>query len=655
MTLADSQELQVAESLSGAETLFDRCEQEMMDLATLCRLTDPESTSRALATLDRVAVEHDAELVANGTTRAVMLDANIRYAEEDLAHRLALRPRLEKDHELRRSLHAERANVTAELARLEIELLTRTQKAERERLEHELRTEQDAQEERQDQRSDTITAADAEPRRPQITDLEKQRTELQQSAATVFAREESLRQRWITQTVAGFLLWLGYASVVATGSVLAMIMSGVKSFEFRPLLSGMRAVASSVFPDWPQWIRLLVILTIVLGLFRLLIEVFLYCDNLLRERWKWHEEKSRADATAQMAPQALTTRTYSRFIALLPFAFAVAVVFSLGASVPEVSGAGDAARRPEAALLTSIFPTIGYSFIGIAISFLATAVFVMYFVRIIHPRSLGEPAFRQSWEFTVPPLLLLLAIALMPLQDGIALTRWIPWAAFMLASSMALACGLVFHGIFKDARRAHDRIARLDRRIRRLSGLATEEEEDDTAIAARQPLEQKRRRLESWFRKLFQRPKPEPVALSQPAAASTGVVPVADAAPAIVTAYRPIDLLVGSDLIPKIEERRAARARLDADLQTADAGIAALESFLSFAAIDDVSRQLHLLKGMRAAVASQQEERRHHANIARQLLALKITSAELAAKSIDPLVANVRDTLVAASAQQRGA
>jgi hypothetical protein len=648
-----------AESISGAQTLFHLCEQELLDLAAICQLAGPQTASRAHATLEELAIAHDKELVANQTTRAALLDAEIAFGEEDLARRIALLPRLEGDYGFRRSLRAERAALSADLAKLEVELLSRSHQAEQQRLEHELadvRNAQDAALVKHVAVEANAPPIDADdPRQRQIADLQRRREDMMRAEENTFAREEDLRRRWITRTVAGFLLWLGYASVVATGSVLALIMSGSRTFELRPLVAGIRAVASSFFPTWPQWLRLLLLLGIVLALFRVLVAVFVWCDELLRDRWKWHEEKPRNNATAQMAPQALTTRTYARFIALLPFAFAIVGIVGLATSAPETNTT-EPGRRAEAALLTSIFPSVGYSFIGIAIAFLATAVFMMYFIRIIHPRTQGTSTFRDSWEFAVPPALLLLAIALMPLQDDVALVRWIPWAAFMLASALVLACGLVFHGVFKDARRANDRIARIDRRLHRLSGLPADEDDDETTSAAAEPLARRRRSLENLLDRLpFRRlHRPEPVTVLQPqtptpvAEPSSTLPPTPSPTPAAT--YRAIDLLVGSDIIPKIEEKRAARARVDADLQTADATISSLESVVSFAAVDDVSRRLHFLRGLRNALASNQEERRQHARIVKELLALKVTATELAAKSIDPLLASVRNTMLKANA-----
>jgi MFS family permease len=652
----------VPESLSGAKTLFHLCGQELLDLAAVCQIAAPQAESRAQATLAELGSAHDNELVANQATRAALLDAEIAFGDEDLARRLALLPRLEGDYEFRRKLRAERAALSADLARLEIELLSRSHQAEKQTLEQELadvRSAQDAALVRRVSSDEIAPQVGVDERRQrQIADLQSRRDEIARSEESTFAREEELRQRWITRTVAGFLLWLGYASVVATGSVLALIMSGSRTFELRPLVAGIRAVASSVFPGWPQWLRLLILLGIVLALFRLLIAAFVWCDNLLRERWRWHEEKKRTDATAQMAPQALTTRTYARFIALLPFAFAVASIVSIASSAPETAGnTAEPGRHADAALLTSIFPSVGYSFIGITIAFLAAGVFMMYFIRIIHPRSQGEAPFRNSWEFAIPPLLLLLAISLMPLQNDVASGRWIPWAAFMLASSIALAAGLVFHGIFKDARRAHDRIARIDRRLHRLSGLPADEEEDESGTAATEPLARRQRVLESLLARLpFRRLRQTNAAAHEPQASTAVTAELASVPPTVslpqttAAAYRPIDLAVGSDLIGQIEEKRAERTRVDADLQTADATITTLESVVSFAAIDDVSRRLHFLRGVRNALASNQEERRQHARIAKALLALKITSTELAAKSIDPLLASVRDMLLKANA-----
>jgi hypothetical protein len=283
---------------------------------------------------------------------------------------------------------------------------------------------------------------------------------------------------------------------------------------------------------------------------------------------------------------------------------------------------------------------------------------MMYFVKIIQPRAEGTNTFRQSWEFAVPPLLLVLAVALTPLQNNISLSGWIPWVAFMLASSLVLAPGLVFHGVFKDARRAHERIARLDRKLNRLQNLPADEEDDDTLSATVAPLTQRRRLIERLLSKLPLRPVRRAEALTtagqSPSVSTDGApsttTPAEPAAVPMTARYRSLDFLVGSDLIMKIEQKRAEQLRIHADLQTADDAIRDLESVASFAAIDVVSRRLHFLQGLRKALPSNQEERRQHARITKETLALKITATELAAKSIDPLLASVRDMLIKANA-----
>jgi hypothetical protein len=640
------------DSLSGRPTLFQLHEQTLLDLAAISQLTEETPASRVSETVANLAALHDTELVKNLETRAALLDSEATFVEEDLRERAALVPDLKARYTRRAELRDTQVSLNEQIVRAQVELLARRQKAEEERLELELERVRSEEASLRAQ-NDSDTGLDDQPnsRQQRVAQLQQRREEILKTEASAFEREEYLRQRWITRTVAGFLLWLGYASVVATGSVLALIMSGRRAFDLRPLVAGTRAIVASIFPTFPAWFRLSVTIIYVAFLLAAIIGVFIACDAILRKRWKWDaEKKSRPDASAQMTPQALTPRTYARFVALLPFTFLGAILLVVLTIAPTFGlRSGD-----DASVLMSIFPSVGYSFIGITIAFLATGVFMMYFIRVIEPRSTQGAVLRHSWEFAIPPLLLVTALAVAPYQLSISAGAWLPWAAFMLMSSLALASGLVFYGIFKDARRARERVVRIEKRLQRLTGVPADDDEDTEE--ERTPLASER----DWLQRVLRRVRfgrvprsaqeahqpPDPNA-SQDLLAPPPPIPIT----ILVPDYRAIDMVVAPELVMAIEQHRGALRRIDADLHETQAAIAQLEPLVAPETMSKLRERRLLLQGMKLALATHQEERRQHARIDQELLLLKIATTQSATQAVAPLIAAVRHPLAPGPAE----
>jgi uncharacterized protein YdcH (DUF465 family) len=345
-----------------------------------------------------------------------------------------------------------------------------------------------------------------------------------------------------------------------------------------------------------------------------------------------------------MSPQALTPRTYSGFVALLPFAFAIATIMTILALAPPVTTAtGDA----EDAFLASVFPGVGYSFVGITIAFLSTAVFTMYFIYIFQPRGSSRTSLlRASWEFAVAPVMLVLALALAPLYVKVDAARWLPWAAFMLLSSFSLAAGLVFHGVFKDARRARERVRKVDRQLQRLTGVPAdaEDESESTERPERRPSPLR------WLEQTARRTRLGRAMIGAPTEAADADDGEAQtrrgSSTALVPGYRTIDVIVAPELVHQLEAKRAAAARIAADLDDLNAAISDLEEVLSFEAMSTLSRRLLMLKAIKVALVSHQEERRQHAMIAKELLLLKVGGTSQSAHAIAPLFASVRSAVM---------
>jgi hypothetical protein len=277
----------------------------------------------------------------------------------------------------------------------------------------------------------------------------------------------------------------------------------------------------------------------------------------------------------------------------------------------------------------SIFPTIGYSFIGIAIAFLATGVFMMYFIRVIEPRSADRPVLRHSWEFTVPPLLLVMALGFAPFELSISAGTWLPWAAFMLMSSLALACGLVFHGIFKDARMARDRVKKIERQLHRLTGVPFDEEESLISDARRRLL------------RLIQQIRDGRVQHETADGAQTDGEP--NVSTFLVPPYRGVDMIVAPEVVIAIEHHRLTLRRVEDDLREIQAAISQLEQQVAPETLRRLRERQHLLRGMNSALLSHQDERRCHVQVDHEILLLKIAVTERATQTVGPLIKSVRE------------
>ena len=270
------------------------------------------------------------------------------------------------------------------------------------------------------------------------------------------SRASHLNDRMVTKTVAGFLAWLGYASVPATGAVLAMLLDGSK-FSLNWIL----VVAGTFANEIPgsSFYRFF-ILVVFFGLcVALLLLSIVLVDKLLVSRFdSWPDQGVNNGVTISLGTGGITRRSYVRLLASLPYVLGACMLLAFVASAGRSTLSDD---------LKGLLPTITNAFIGSAITLLATAVLMMYAIRIIEPREAGvEKTVRRAWEFAVAPLAMLVAIAVavsLPTPDRV---RWGGWTLFMLVSSLSLAYGLVYHGIYKDADKAYGRLQGIEKEIR---------------------------------------------------------------------------------------------------------------------------------------------------------------------------------------------
>ncbi len=165
-------------------------------------------------------------------------------------------------------------------------------------------------------------------------------------------------------------------------------------------------------------------------------------------RWRWR----RREQNNPIGQPAVTRRSFVRLFALVPYALigCLAVAFV-------------AAGQANDDILRSFIASAADTAIGSTIAMLATAVMMMYIIKIIEPRESGL-TFRRSWEVALAPGAVVFAVALAAVLANDK--RWGAWMLFMLLGSLALAYGLIYHGIYKDADKAQEELDAIDGQIR---------------------------------------------------------------------------------------------------------------------------------------------------------------------------------------------
>ncbi len=642
--------------------VFEQRRNQLLDVAATLALIDGDGTQRVLSVIEDVAAAHLREIEAHSASRRMLISGEIAAISEEIVRRNDIKTALEQDYATRANLRRSQAETRAALAAAEAQLLSKRYEAEDKRMQQEL---DELRKERLESLAMLEESASAReegepiPPTPTVQEerlraLEQRREEMRTSDAPLFAREEALRARWITRTVAGFLLWLGYASAIATGTAFAIIMSP-EDLNFGVLIDGWRALVSSLVPSGPLWLRVMASIGYLAGLLALIAAVVALFDWFLDRRKAWDEEKERPGA--QLVPQGITRESYMQFLAAIPYALAAGMVLTILVAPQQPAGGAAAGTS----LLSSILPTVGYTFVGVAIAFLATAIFVMYVIRIVEPRSDEDPGkrrvIRRSWEFVVPPLLLITAIALTPRMLQIELSVWLPWVAFMLMSSLALACGLVYHGIFKDAQKARERLFKLEGKIDRFRRRGDQMDGDAAAEVDRSFVKELRslldlRRRTRLGRRGLAAPAPPSIVVqterglkallrrlsgNEPTAPAPAfpVVP-APVMQGLILEYRPIDFEVAAELVGDIEKEKATCAAIDAEITDLDRAIERNEALISYESMIALVRRREGLCALRDATPHEHEEQKVRTEILKNLLILDVVTTAKSARVTKP-------------------
>ncbi|PYQ29617.1 MAG: hypothetical protein DMF56_11680 [Acidobacteria bacterium] len=259
-------------------------------------------------------------------------------------------------------------------------------------------------------------------------------------------RAATFNKNLITRTVAGYLVWIGYASVPATGAVFAQLIAG-ENFSLDWIIETARSFADTPWVWFQRFWPLM--LLFLIGLALLLVTTYAVDKLIYRldPRWRWRQ-RERANPIGQ---PAITRRSFVRLFALVPYALigCMAVAFV-------------AAGQVKDDIFRSFISSAADTAIGSTIAMMATAVMMMYIIKVIEPRESG-PTFRRSWEMVLAPGAIVFAVALAAVIANDK--RWSAWMLFMLLGSLSLAYGLIYHGIYKDAEKAQEELDTINAQI----------------------------------------------------------------------------------------------------------------------------------------------------------------------------------------------
>jgi hypothetical protein len=652
---------------------IDEQQATLLDIAGMLSLTRTDSELVTIDAIAKMLGAHAAEIDANGRWRRALLAGDVQAVGAEIGMRTELRQELANLRQNQSDLRVRFSSLETNIARLEGELVRRRHEAEDAQLEQQIEAlrheESEAQRRAANDPSDNAQSNEeiAAKRKAAIALLEKNYQAALAVERPSFQRAERLAARSITQTVAGFLLWLGYGSVAATGAVLALMMNGGDSGQFVVIIEAWRGIVDSIGLS-SVWQKLVAGVGLVAVLLALVGSSIVAAERwLLKKREDWNRDEQRnRDPQVNLSPQSITRKTYTQFIAILPFLFGAGIIATILSVTPVHKEGG----RSET-VLTSVLPTLGYAFVGIVIAFLATAVFVMYVVRIIEPRSKDSEertnVLKAGWEFVVPPLVLVVAVAATPfILNSSASTpavhivagEWVPWAAFMLMSSLALACGVVYHGVFKDAKMARERLAtiesQLDSERRLLAGGVPKDE-----VITRDYGEELRRidalrrdlRLGRLGVSISARNEDTPMLvrawrwLRRPAGGNGADDRAATILGPSTGGYRPIDYAVAADVISDLAKYRSERAFTVAELGNVEDAIRRSEQFAAFEVMLPLKRKLAALKGDIDASEAEDIERKNRAAITGEILTLGVKGVIANGKAVKPFFNGVRADL----------
>jgi hypothetical protein len=320
-------------------------------------------------------------------------------------------------------------------------------------LEKEVRETTQAQLDAATLRAESEWAVRKEEIQKRVVALEKELTRIEEELQAAESRIRPLRDSYVTKTVAGFLIWVGYGSFAAIGSALAILLDN-NELDRSPL-AGIFAGFGRIDPArWPWFL---------LGLLAAVALVYLSLfgtDWALRKvdpQWRREARKKRHDEMT-LPTIRIRRESYVQSIAALPYVIiGTLLLWFMSIGQPAVK---TATRQSPPDTLASQLPgqqipgKIVNAYLGTVIALLVTAVFVMYILKIVELRTKRyKLRWLEAWELTLIPLVLIGGIAVAIYAAGHGKTLWGILSLFMLLSCLAVAYGIVYRGMFKDVDR----------------------------------------------------------------------------------------------------------------------------------------------------------------------------------------------------------
>jgi hypothetical protein len=600
---------------------------EILDIATVLTLCDakPEMLLIALQSMGndlRASIRETSE-----STRA-LLKTNVAAVIEFIARRVSLRTEITAQREKKRALTTTLAEHDQNIARLEGEIAKARKAEQARRLKEELDALAEEHKRSLQEIRDTAARDDeagkarwnegAPRRKEELTRLESNAAGLRTVVAESSKRTAALNEGLVTYRVARFLSWLGYASVAATGTMWALIVKNDAADDIKGVLNSVKAFTQSL-ASTPVVRYSLAALVLFLSLAAILGVAFAV-DWLLGRRFKpWTSERQEPERlSVRLTPTSISRRSYIQLSGMVPFAFAGGLILAF------VSVTSTAVPTQ----IENLLPTIAQTFIGSAIALLATAAFLMYAVKWIEPRlRAGKPALR-AWEFAAPPLALLIAVAVAMIAPKPTRIVWGGWTLFMLCSSLALAYGVIYDGIYAEAQWAKGALRVVEEKMNSLlsrpdDGRRAETERLAAALVARytadrvwleQTARAQRLGIPVMNRKAQQRLANATRNLTTITEESTGVIQRAKqavvrilknvrvfAGPKADTAdparWEPIDIEVAPDEVMKIASARVQQAAVQAEMDDLQASIAENVAMSTWEAIEELRTKQANLAG----------------------------------------------------------
>jgi hypothetical protein len=179
---------------------------EVLDIATTLMLVRGNGTESVRTAVNALAMSYEGQVEANGRARRARLAATVASTSDEIVRRGDLVKTMEADYASRARLRIARGDLEADLGARQAELLARRQKAEDERLDQEIlrlrNDETTVVPESPLAQPPPATSADPSPVDERLEALETRRNEIKAAEQPIFDREEALRARGITRTVA---------------------------------------------------------------------------------------------------------------------------------------------------------------------------------------------------------------------------------------------------------------------------------------------------------------------------------------------------------------------------------------------------------------------------------------------------------------------